>query len=623
MSAVEEGTTGRPDAARRRAWRVGLLCAAAVLLLALLAGGWLTLRVLNAKSALEDGEALVRTVAAQLTTGDLTTLPSASAELSALSSTAVEQTADPVWRVAELVPGLGVNLSALRAVAESVDHIARETVAPLSSVAGTLTIDTIKPFEGRIDVEKISSLSRSALPAATAFREAAARIAAVDFTQTVPPLAAVGQKLTAQLAEAMPVVDELSTTLSLAPDALGASGPRSYLLMFQNLAESTALGGTAAALAEVTVNNGAIALVNQASSQSFGRDLNAPALPVDPGVAAIFNPYMYATLNLATSRPDFPTAAVIASAFWERDFGTRPDGVISIDPVALSYILQATGPVELDFGGPLTAENAVSLLLNEIYIENPGPDGPDITDAFFAMAAREIFDALSRGNANTHGLVDAVERGVAEHRIMAWSANPAEQAVLASTPLSGILPTDNTAASVTGVFFRDMSASKIDYYLHTAATLTSSACGAEPPHFTAQVELHSSLTQEQADALPEFVSGGVWQGRQFKTQVFVYGPPGTTLSGAEIEAGGDEETFVGHSGADLGRPVATYWVMLSPGETVTLSARFDADAPVAGGASGTVSAAAAVGTFGPSALRTTPMLNPTTTTVIDAGCGGH
>ncbi|PPL20189.1 hypothetical protein GY24_02415 [Microterricola pindariensis] len=596
-----------------------------MLLLLLAAGGWLTQRVLTAKSALEDAEGVVSEVAAQLASGDASTLPEASEALGRLSATALEQSADPVWRVAESVPGLGPNLAAVRAVAESVDQIAREAVAPLSELSGTLTLDTLRPSAGRIDIASITALSQRAIPAAQAFRQAAARIATVDFTHTVPPLAAAGQRLNEQFAQALPAVDSVETALTLAPDMLGAAGPRSYLLVFQNLAETTALGGTAAALAEITVDNGLISLGRQASSRDFGKDLNAPALPVDAGVAEIFNPYMYATLNLATSRPDFPTAAEIASAFWQRDFGVTPDGVISADPVALAHILQATGPVALETGHELSAENAVSLLLNQIYIETAGPGGQEASDAFFALAARAVFDAVSAGDADARDLAEAVGHGIEENRIMMWSAHPAEQAVLAATPLAGILPTDNAAASVTGVYFRDMSVSKIDYYLRTAATLTSSACGAEPPHFTAQVELHSTLTQEQADALPEFVSGGVWQGKQFKTQVFVYGPPGTTLSGAEIEAGGDEETFVGHSGADLGRPVATYWVMLSPGETVTLSARFDADAPVAGGASasGTASAAAAVGTFGPAALRTTPMLNQTTTTVIQSGCGGR
>ncbi|WP_130504875.1 DUF4012 domain-containing protein [Microterricola gilva] len=595
---------GVADAHRPRTKRVVLIVLLAVVLLALAASGWLAMRVLNAKSALEQAEVLMRTVAAQLADGDRSGLPAASEELSALTAMALEQTQDPIWSAAEAVPMLGANLGAVRAIAESAELIARDAVAPLAAAADTLTLDVIKPVNGRINMESVRHLADIAGPAAAAIRSAARTIDAVDFDQTLPPLSAAGRSLAEQLAGALPVVDELDTALQLAPDMLGSSGPRSYVLVFQNLAESTALGGTAAALTELTIDDGVISIGRQASSQSFGRDLNVPVLPVDPGVAAVFNPYMYATLNLATSRPDFPTAAQLAAAFWSRDIGGAPDGVIAVDPVALSYILKATGPVALSSGDQLSGENAVALLLNGIYLRYPGEDGPDLTDAFFAEAARAVFTALTQSTGDTAALASAVTRGVDEHRIMMWSAHPEEQAALARTPLAGILPSDNTAESVTGVFFRDMSVSKVDFYLQTAATLTSDACTAASPTFTTDVELHSMLTQEQADALPPFVASGVWRGEKFKTQVFVYGPPGTTLTGATITLGGDAETFVGDAGTDLGRPVATYWVMLSPGETVGLRATF----------------AGPEGVYGPPGLRTTPMLNATTTTVNAEGC---
>ena len=50
---------------------------------------------------------------------------------------------------------------------------------------------------------------------------------------------------------------------------------------------------------------------------------------------------------------------------------------------------------------------------------------------------------------------------------MMWSADPATQALFDGTRLQGTLPATTRRATVLGVYFRDRSTSKIDYYLHT------------------------------------------------------------------------------------------------------------------------------------------------------------
>jgi hypothetical protein len=470
-----------------------------------------------------------------------------------------------------------------------------------------MSVDLLKPVDGKLNVDPIVQLSAAMGPAATAFHAATEKAAAIDFGSTIGQVKDAGEKVNGMLAQADPMVSQVAGIMAVAPDMLGANGPRTYLLVFENLAETTALGGTAAALSEVTVDNGAISISRQASSQDFPhRGPDRPAMPIDPGVEAVFNPHMYMMLNLATSRPDFPTAAQIATAFWEQDIGGTPDGVVSIDPVALSHILGATGPVAMSTGDMLTADNAAALLLNEVYFRYQGPDGPDQTDAFFEEAAKTLFGSLMSSGAEPKALLESVSKGVSEHRIMAWSSHPEEQAILATTPMSGILPTDNDDSTTAGVFFRDMSVSKMDFYLKTAATLTTDVCTAPTPTFTTSVDLTSTLTEEQVSTLPAYVASGSKELKdgKFKTQVFVYGPPGTTLASHTVTVGGDEETFVGDAGTDLGRPVATFWVVLKPGETKTISATFTG----------------AEGEYATPELWTTPMLHPTKVSVAAEGC---
>jgi len=50
------------------------------------------------------------------------------------------------------------------------------------------------------------------------------------------------------------------------------------------------------------------------------------------------------------------------------------DGLIALDPIALSYLLRSTGPVEVPgIPEPLNASNVVEWSLNRIYFETLGP----------------------------------------------------------------------------------------------------------------------------------------------------------------------------------------------------------------------------------------------------------
>jgi hypothetical protein len=567
------------------------------------AAAWLGTHVLTAKASLEEAQTLVGTLKTQATKLDFAGVGETSEKLSGATQTAVDQTHDPVWRVTEYVPFIGVNLTAVRELAEAVDSVAQDAVAPIAGVASGLSIESLKPVDGRINLEPLIELRAVMGTAASSISAAATSVEKVNLEGTVGQVRDAGELLNRMLSGANSQVESLNTVIQVAPEMLGASGPRNYLLVFQNLAETTALGGTSAALSQLTVDNGAINITRQASSQDFPWQDGQPIIPADANLANMYTPEFYTRLNLATSRPDFPTAAQIAQAFWQKDIGGTVDGVVSIDPRALSYVLAATGPVTMSTGDQLTGDNVVALLLNEIYFRFRGPDTNDKTDAFFAEAAGTMFDALKNTSADPKQLLKAVTKGIDEHRILAWSAHPEEQELIASTPLSGVLPTDNKEATTTGVFFRDMSASKMSYYLETAVKHNTDACTATTPTFTTSVDLHSKITPAQAAKLPSYVASATWGGKQFQTQVFVYGPPGTKLAASTVDVAG-VQTSVGGSSEDLGRPVVWFWVILAPGETSTVTASFTGDA----------------GTYGPAEVRTTPMLNPTAVTVDAPGC---
>jgi hypothetical protein len=352
----------------------------------------------------------------------------------------------------------------------------------------------------------------------------------------------------------------------------------------------------------MNANEGNLAITNQASSADFTEFENVD-VAVDQSALDLYSDYLVHHINTSSSRPDFPTMAEIVTAFWQRDIGDdRIDGVVSIDPIALGYVLSATGPITLDTGEVLAADNAAQMLLSDVYARWPNYEDGPVVDEFFASVAEQVFTKVSTGDFDIQQMLWAVRHGIDGGNILFHSSDEGLQQQLANERVSGILPTANEEETTVGVFFRDESASKIDYYMKSNIDVTQT-CEADASQFRVDSTLHLDLDQATAETLPDYVLSGNqdWGQFTFRTQVYVYGPPGTTVTGVEVE--GEEVALKRDDVVDLDRPVAWFETYLNPGEIAKVTATFEG-----------------TGEFGPLALRSTPMVQQTTGAL--AGCDG-
>ncbi len=520
------------------------------------------------------------------------------------STNAVAGTKDLTWRLAEFVPVIGENLKGVRAAAESIDEIIQEVALPSIELVNMMT--AVSSTDDGIDLLTPLASAESILNSADgALKHSKTRLASINTAMTVGPVSEAVVKLTGLVSTASDTVSEIAPMVSSSSAVLGQDAPRNYLLAFQNNAESTALGGSAASYTLINVDKGKISISAQAGGSNDLKDGTPVDVEVDQSALDLYSDYLIRFPNTSTSRPDFPTAASIMQSFWARDKGTVVDGVISIDPLALAQILKATGPIPLNSGDLLSSDNAVSLLVNEIYFRYGSYDDYPIVDAFFQNAASSILTRITGGDFDIKTMLTSITDGINQGSIMVWSANPAEQSLLDGTRIQGVLPKTNDDATVIGTFFRDVSASKIDFYLQTSAETTTNVCEApENPTFTTSVTLHSNLTQDQADDLPDYISPQNFGSDYFATEVFVYGPVGATLASSEIPMQG-ERTSIDPGANDLGRPVAKFTAYLKPGETSVVTATFTG----------------APGAYGQLEARGTPMVNMTSHTLVPGSCG--
>ncbi|MGN6205844.1 DUF4012 domain-containing protein [Humibacter sp.] len=564
----------------------------------LLGLGVLALRVgshaLAAKSDLQAAFPLASQAERQMLAGDNAGAALSAQQVSEKTAAARNETSGPLWHSLEWIPVVGHNLAAVRTLADTTDSLARNALAP----AAQINLDAFKPVDGRINTQAIRSLVGTVGRAKESVDSAHADVSRIDRSGLVGPVNSAVSSLDTQLVKAQSVVDTLDPIVRILPGALGADGPRHYLMLFQGNSEVRALGGNPAAMALLSVSDGHIEITKQASSSNFQNARSTSVAPLPAEVAKIYSPIVGEWIPNITSTPDFPLTVQLATAYWAEFDGTHLDGVISFDPVALSYLLAATGPVSLETGQTLTAQNAVPLLLNQVYSIYPKPDDQNI---FFAEAAASVFSVLTSGKGSPAAMFAALERATKEGRLLLWSSDPNEEKIFAASRIGGVLPTSNAKQTVIGSYFNDVTGSKMDYFVKAKVAGTSNQCTSKAPTFNQTVTLSNIVTPAQVPSLPAYVTGPYYTPGDIGTDVVVYGPVGSTLSSWKADGVPAEARAQGEIG---GRPVLRLWVGLSPQQSVTLSYTFK-------GASGT---------YGPLEEQTTPMVWDTPATVRMPGC---
>lgn len=540
--------------------------------------GWITVRALAARDQLVGAMPVARELAAAVTQGDDDAAQPLVAELRDRTVRAYDLTHDPVWRATEFIPFVGPNLTAVRQVTEITSSLAAEGIDPLLDAASGFEPDSFGVVDGSVDLAPIIAMQPDIAAANEAMGTAREQASAIDVDATVGPVRESVEQLLVLVDEVTGTVDALDRTAHLLPAMLGEEGPRSTLVLIQNNAELRASGGVSGALALLSASQGHIELSRLASTRDFSPPFDEPVLPLDTATASLYGEITGEYLQDVNLTPWFDVSGPLAKAMWERRMGGTVDAVIAVDPVLLSYLLAATGPVQVG-DVTLTSENAVDVLLSETYARFADPVDQD---AFFASAAQAVFGAVTSGAAPPQGLVAALVRGGDERRIRVWSAHDADQVYVAGTTLSGALSSDDAEGPRLGVYLNDGTGAKMDYYLDARVTVASGTCRSDDrPSYRVTVTLENEAPLDAATALPGYVTGGGAYGvapGKISTIVGVYGPVGSVNQGATIS--GKQASGLG--ALDRGRPAVVIPTELGPGESTTIVFDFLGDARARG-----------------------------------------
>jgi hypothetical protein len=163
----------------------------------------------------------------------------------------------------------------------------------------------------------------------------------------------------APLEEYLPLAITGLETAQRLPSMLGVESPQAYLILTQNSDELRPTGGYINAAGHVVLDQGRI--TEFVMQDSYAVDEFSEAYPYPPDPIREYMAADYWILRDANWSPDFPTSARTAIELYELGQGISAEGVVALDQQAISYLLRAFEPIEVD-GEQVTGQNVITLM---------------------------------------------------------------------------------------------------------------------------------------------------------------------------------------------------------------------------------------------------------------------
>ncbi|OJZ65252.1 hypothetical protein BRW64_14465 [Mycolicibacterium diernhoferi] len=473
------------------------------------------------------------------------------------------------WTVAAFIPWLGSPFESGQQISDVVLGLATDVLRPAAEAGTALSPDRL--IDGsRVDVQ----LLRTEEPKLSTLAEAATSLnadaQAISDPRFVSVLADARSQLQEQTAEIAGLLDNTALAARLAPPMMGADGPRTYFMAFQTNAEARGTGGLLGGFGVLRFDNG----TGTVDTLGTNTELDKPFTPIDLGSEfeqnyGYANPFGdYRNSNMSSH---FPYAAQIWKSMWAQQTGMNVDGVIALDPFALSYMLGAVGPVTLADGEQITKDNVVELTESTAY--SRFPDDQVARKQYLQDIASEVVKKMTSSVGSPRALLDALGKAVGQGRISVWSSVPAEQELLETTPLAHIVPDD--AAPYAEVVINNLGGNKMDYYLEREIEYVADRCAGETRMSTVTVRLKNAVPD---GPLPDYVVSAAGLNPEIPIDL----PSGTMVTsvrllgtvGAKLESAlSNGEKVAVATGVERNHPTFEIQVAIPPGQSGELSFR--------------------------------------------------
>lgn len=503
----------------------------------------------------------------KVTSGDFSTLPDDAKKIDELCSSMKKETSSPVWTMASFIPVYGGDINAARTMVDALSDVSSGALVPMADNLAQATPGKLFQ-DGTINVSALQAVADSLSDSSKVFKSANEKIQGIGDAH-IAQVTELVDRAKDGFATLNGAVDAAEKVAPVLPQMLGANGQtRNYLLYAMNNVEIRACGGFGGSQGLISVTDGQMSIGEFVPRIGLSEDEAVES--VDEEDEALFGNHSNLYNSGNTYSPDWPRNSQRVAALWKSQYGQDVDGVVGIDPVFLQYLLGLVGNVSLPDGTVVDGTNAAKVLMHDVYWNYPVEE----SDGIFASVASAAFDKIlgGIGDVDVTKLVGAFERGAEEGRLIAWMRNDDEQNAIKETGIDASLPDpdDPSADPVAGVYFNNLSFSKLDWYLNADTQIGQGVKNGDGTcSYRITVTLTNIMTQEEAGKLPDYVAAGASDAARDdeRLNVSVFAPTGGNISDLTVEG-----TQFGLGAATWhGIPFYSGTVDLHAGETTTIT----------------------------------------------------
>ena len=441
---------------------------------AVLLAGWLGSQAWQLKNDLQIARDSIASLEQKVRDGDAKGAANLLAKAQDRTGHARQVTSEPVWRFASRLPLIGDNLLLGTGLARSVDQLSQD-VLPGTLRAADLLIALRQRRGGAVELAPFGASAAPLRASAHAVVKVQSDLRTLDRLHVVGLLRDAKNQLGSRVDRLTSSLIGASVAAEVIPSLLGERTPQRYFLALQNNAESRGSGGLIAAFGLVTAHNGSLTLERTGVNDELVNPPSAP-LTLDRDFRARYGSSESDRVWLnANESPDFPTTGRIVTSLWNATQPQHVSGVVALDPVAIAYVLRATGPLTLEDGTKLSAEKVADFTMRKLYEIYPDDRDTPRRTAFLRQLLRLAFQRLTAETSDPAALAEQLGRAVLEGHLQVYSADATVQAALSTTRIAGALPVNRD--NVLGVVTQNLAGGKLDYYLRRKIRYSATRSG--------------------------------------------------------------------------------------------------------------------------------------------------